>query len=82
MFFLHRLFILEGPPLFLVQRNFPLSVLPFSFPMSFEFVSIHPTLFYFTYIREQKLYTFGGILTFGKVLVNWGFWMFWKVFVN
>ena len=30
------LLIQDAPPFFLFERNFPLSVLPFSFPLSFK----------------------------------------------
>ena len=40
------LLIQHGPPFFLFERNFPLSVLAFIFPMSFKILVASKTLFF------------------------------------
>ena len=71
-----ELLIQDWPPFFLFERIFPLSIFPFSFPVSLKLLVASKTLFFkllsiliYTYHREKR-YT------------NWEFLMFFKVSMN
>ena len=66
----------DGPPFFLFERNFPLSVLPFIFPMSFKLLVAYKTLFFkllaiLMYIYHgEKRYRNREYLMFFKISMN------------